>query len=732
MSSPVPPGSENPRVDSIRSFFRPGSVALVGASPRTSSGGHRILKNLVRLFDGPIYPVHPRAQSILGLECYKSISEIPFPVELVVVFVPSVAIPDIVRECIDKGVSAVCIESGGFADAGSRGTTLQEELAGLARHSELRLWGPNCAGYVASSPYFSTAFVDAPESMPPGHTSLIFQSGMAAAALLSEITSVGSLSLDLACSIGNKVDVDEADLLGYVARYANSHVVALYLESIVDGTRFASAIAEVLPGSLICAVMGNRTRSGLDAAATHTGAVMQLSDSVGTFLRHKGVIEAADFTDLIELTKAYETMGPRRGGGRVAVITFSGAAGVVAADLLEEAGMELASLSPSTIELLREIFPGWYEPANPVDVWSTVELRGFKEATSRATAAVLADDGVDSVLFVPLAFENYRPEEIVDFAQVAAGSDKPIALWPIGSHQVVRTWEKALTAAGVANCSSLRSAVQVLAGLATRSRALSRRNEIERRPRSAVNADIWDLLADEGDIVGESVSKRIAEAFGIEVVEEKAVHSEQEAILAADEFGYPVVLKISARGLGHKSDVGGVIVDVKNAREVARAYEQLDRTSSLAGLDEAEVLVQPMVDEGMELILAARRDPSLGPLVLLGAGGVDVEELKSVAIRPVPLSDSDILEMIAESRSSGALGGTRSGTAVDSITMAASVAAMADMIQSAPEDVIEIELNPLIVLSAEGRAIAVDGLISRQRTAVEHSVAGRRNGTLEE
>lgn len=704
------------RVGSLSSFFRPRSVAVIGASPRETSGGHKIFRNLVRLLDVPVYPIHPTARDVLGHRCFHSIGDAPPGVELAVVFVPSPQIPEIVQDCILAGVEAVCVEAGGFADAGEEGMRLQQILAALAESSGTRIWGPNCAGYVSSDPPMSTAFVDAPDSMVAGTTSLVFQSGMAAAALLAEIASRRLMPIDKACSIGNKVDVDEADLLGYLAREGTSNSVALYLESIVDGGRFTDAISSLLPDSMVCAVMGNRTPSGLQAAATHTGAIMMQSDSVGAFLKHHGVVETEDFTGLVELSRAYAVTGPRTGGRRVAVITFSGAAGVVTADLLEKSGLSLAELSEETVGELRAVFPDWYEPSNPVDVWSTVEQRGFADATERTVRAVLADEAVDALVFVPLAFDHYRREDIEPFAKAAAQSVKPVVMWPIGDVDVVAGWIPILEQNGVPISSSLVSAIELLRGFNIRSVSLERRRSEEAAKASAQTHQRWPAPASVGNgalILDEVESKRIMSLFGVTAVDGAVADDVKTALDAAHRFSAPVAMKLLAGGLAHKTDIGGVVLDVEGDDQVNSAYESLMAVAASSGIDAVQVLVQPMVKGGVETIVGAKRDPSLGWMVMVGMGGVDVESAVDVSVRPAPLIRPDAEAMIGELRGSALLTSeTRGGSLADVDALVAAILSISAMTQAAPARVESIEINPLLVMGGGEGAVALDGLIS--------------------
>ncbi len=420
------------RAASVRAFFAPESIAVVGASPNPTRGGHRIFVNLLEHYEGEIYAVNPNAESVLGLPCFASVAEIPADVDLAVVFIPAAAVPQVVRDCVAKGVRAVCIESGGFADAGPDGERLQQEIERLADGTPTRLWGPNCAGYVSTDPALSTSFVVTPGTLEPGNVSLVAQSGMMAAALLVQILSQELFSISKACSIGNKVDIDESDLLEYLADDEHTEVIAFYLESIKDGRRFAAAADRAVENASLLALVGGLTETGARVAVSHTGSIASQAAAVTGMLRQRGILQCDDFMELVDLAGAIAMLRVRECGTRIAVLTFSGAAGVVTADLFSRHGLELAALSDVTLGRLREIYPTWLEPENPVDVWSTVELQGLERTITHSLAALLDDDSVDAVLFMPLAFEFFGEAELDAFARVAAPSAKPVVAWPFG------------------------------------------------------------------------------------------------------------------------------------------------------------------------------------------------------------------------------------------------------------------------------------------------------------
>lgn len=690
----------------VGAFFKPRSVAVVGASPDPTRGGHRIVRNLLEHFDGALHAVNPNSTEVLGLRCHARVTDIAGDVDLAVVFVPAPAVPGVVADCIAKGVKAVCIESGGFADAGPDGERLQGELEALARSSDTRVWGPNCAGYVCTRPPLSTSFVVTP-GIKPGNVALVAQSGMMAAALLVQLISQDALAVSKACSIGNKVDVDESDLLEYLADDADTEVIACYLESIVDGARFGSAIDGALRRAPVVALMGGRTEGGARAALSHTGSVAGQAAMTAGLLRQRGVLQAADFMELVDLAGTLSTLAVRAAGDRVAILTFSGAAGVVATDLFAGTGLCLAQLAPETRARLAEIFPPWMQPSNPVDVWSTVELQGLERTIEVALPALLADPGVDSVLLVTLAFEFFAGVDLAAITASAATAGKPVAAWVFGEEEHLATWRRELASSRIPVCRDLRLAVRTLEAVALRQRALDRLSTLDHvaPPVPPALPPEWPAVA----VAAEDDAKRILAGWGLPVVTERRVDSPDAAVLAAGELGYPVVVKVVAPGLAHKTEFGGVALGLRDAGAVREAAAAL-LARAPAGI-EAGLLVQPMAT-GVEVLLGARRHPTFGPVVVLGVGGVDVEARAEVSVRPLPLTAGDVGAMVAEIPAlAAALAGGRGRPPADIDALVEAVLAMAGFIATAPPSVVEAEVNPLIVGSAGQGATAVDALV---------------------
>lgn len=699
----------------MRSYFEPASIAVVGASADQTRGGHRILRNLRDQFPGRIFPINPNLTEVLGIGAYPSIAAVPGTVDLVVVFIPAAGVPEVVRQCVAKGVKAICIESGGFADAGPEGLRIQREIEGLVAGTSTRIWGPNCAGYVSSVPPLSTTFVLTPDDLTPGNVALVAQSGMMAAALLVQIFSDGMFSVSKACSIGNKCDVDESDLLEYLAGDRQTEIIALYLEGIRDGRRFLAALEQCNREANVIALMGGRSQTGAATALSHTGSIASERALVSGALRQRGVLEVDDFMELVEVAAALSLLPHRRAGPRVGVLTCSGAAGVVSSDLFDRAGLSLAQLAPATIDRLAEVFPDWFPPANPVDIWSTVERVGLARALAASLGALVDDDGVDSILLMPLAFPFYDVSELDPMLEIAARSDKPIVAWPFGERAQLDRWSARFASNGIPACRSLAAAGRVLEALALRDRALS--ESAATAPAEPVTATTsrsrrWDAIAMlPGPTVGEVESKRLLASYGLDVVEEGQAASINDVVAVASSIGYPVVLKLSAEGVSHKTELGAVRLDIRSDDDLLAAAADLFDLAKKAGLGDPTLLIQPMVAAGLEVIVGARRDASFGPVVIVGLGGLFVEQLDDVSVRPAPITRADAADMLGELHSAKLLQGGRGRPPVDVAAIVDAVLALSGAILDAPARVAAIEVNPLIVAAAGKGARAVDGLI---------------------
>jgi acetyltransferase len=422
-------------------FFEPNGIAVVGATPEPYSGGRNLLFNLTFGYKGPIYPVNPKYDEILGLKCYPRVSEIKGPLDLAIIFVPARAVPQVLEDCAAKGVRGVIIESGGFAEVGQEGRLLQDQCLAIAKKGGFRIWGPNCMGLIDTEKPYIFSFVipkDMQEAIRPGHISLMVQSGLLAGGFI--ITLMGNKTLGLAkvCSIGNKCDVSENELLQFFLKDQATTVICLYLESFVNGRRFFELAAS--SEKPIVMLKGGKTPSGAKASFSHTASLAGNYELIRGILRQARVIEADDFFEMMDiartLEKGFHIQQSPGGKPRIAVLTYSGASGIVTSDHMETHGLTLATLSPQTRKRLEELSPDWMPIHNPVDYWPAMEKNGPALAYKQGLSALHDDPGVDGIIVHIYAGHGIwllDPKEILSGVKAPR---KPILFWLVGPENI--------------------------------------------------------------------------------------------------------------------------------------------------------------------------------------------------------------------------------------------------------------------------------------------------------
>ncbi len=450
-------------------FFAPHSVAVVGATVRREKGGYNLVANLLESFSGPVYPVNPNYQEILGVRCYSSVSEIPEPPELAVVFVPARAVPGVLEDCGRAGVKAVVVESGGFAEVGPEGRRLEETCLEVARRFGIRVWGPNCTGLVNTDPFIFTPFMRAPNvhrRLEPGSLGIIAQSGMLAAGFMMQYVVSGFFKVSKACAIGNKMDIDEVEVLQYLEDDPKTRSVVAYLESVERGRDFLEVARKMRGRKPLVVLKGGRHPEAAKAALSHTASLAGSDEVVDGALKQAGVIRVHDFHDLMNLGKAFSVHPePFRltspGGNGVALITVTGGGGVVATDLARDAGLDLARLERATLERLAAIFPEWMPPSNPVDIWPTVERRGL-EAFAETLQVVLADERVDGVILLTFASRALEAFPFQRIGELARKSGKALLSWVFGDVRFFGEYEARMREHSIPVYTDLRSCVLAL------------------------------------------------------------------------------------------------------------------------------------------------------------------------------------------------------------------------------------------------------------------------------
>jgi acetyltransferase len=424
-------------VDEMKGFLEPESIAVIGASADFRKGGYSLVANLKEMSDDRLYPINPKHTEICGLPSYKTVIDVPEVVDLAIVYVSAPSVPAILEECGQKGIKRVMIQSAGFAETGEQGYSLERRCVSIAQQYGMRLWGPNCMGIVNGHSGMVASFMIPGTwkgNLQSGGVSVIVQSGMLSTSFLMHIIGEGYFGLSKACSIGNRCDVNECDLLEYMGQDPTTEVVALYLESLIDVPRFRKAIMNLKRPVIL--IKGGTSAEGARAAKSHTASLAGNAQVAEGFFQQLGIYRARDFIEMMDLTRALVLWRGRKGGKRVAIVTFSGAAGIVASDHLVEQGMTLATLSPETVEKLKTVYPPWMEPENPVDIWPAVERNG-RRSQGVAFEALLNDPQVDAIFF-HIYVDSLIMRVGLDFMESLKGSVKPVVVWVIGDPSFFR------------------------------------------------------------------------------------------------------------------------------------------------------------------------------------------------------------------------------------------------------------------------------------------------------
>jgi acetate---CoA ligase (ADP-forming) len=704
-------------VGALDAVFNPRSIAVIGASRSPGTIGWQIVDNLLKYgYGGVVYPVNPGAKAVHSIPSYASVGEIPGPVDLGIVVVPKQFVLQVVDECGAKGVPAVVVISAGFKEVGGEGIERERQLVELVRKHGMRLVGPNCMGVVSTDPGVSMNATFAPTMPPPGPVSFMSQSGAMGVTILDYAAEYG-IGVHHFISVGNKPDVSGNDLIAYWGGEDGTKVILMYLENFGNPRHFTRIAREVTRSKPIIAVKAGRTGAGALAASSHTGALAGLDVATDALLAQCGVIRADTVEELFDLAMAFGQL-PVPEGNRVAIVTNAGGPGIIIADACEGAGLEVAELAPDTQALLRGVLAEEASVRNPVDMIASATPASYRMALDM----VLRDPNIDAAIaaFVPPLGVRQQDVAAAIVEARRAHPDKPLLAVLMGREGLPQG-RKELQEAGIPAYIFPESASRALAAMYRYRQWLERPvGEVRQfAVDAAAAAAVLDRAAADGrDQLSTAEAMEVLAAYGIPTIGSHVARSAAEAAALAAELGLPAVLKVQSPDIVHKTDVGGVAVDLRTEADVARAYdtmlERIRRAQPEARIE--GVLVQRFVTGGRETIIGVTQDPSFGPLLMFGLGGVYVEALKDVVFRVQPVSDVDAMEMIRTIRGYRLLGGMRGEAASD-------LDALAEMIQRVSqlvgehERIVELDINPFVVLEQGG--VAVDARIRIPRLKAE-------------
>ncbi|NIA12634.1 MAG: CoA-binding protein [Nitrospiraceae bacterium] len=688
----------------LESLLKPKAVAVIGASRSPGKVGHEILANLINAgFKGDIVPVNPSGGEILGLECCADLKEYDGAIDLSVIAVPNKFVKAAIESSIGKGAGSVIVITAGYKETGEEGAALEVEIAGLCRSSGVRMVGPNCLGVINTEHDLNASFAT---QMPgKGGISVVSQSGALCTAILDWAAGRG-VGLAKLVSIGNKADLNETDFIQVLAGDSQTKVIACYLESITAGDEFLIAAEEAANTKPVVVLKVGTSSAGVKAASSHTGSLAGADIAYGAAFKRSGVIRAENFESLFDSATAF-AMQPLPKGNRVAIITNAGGPGIMAADATEHSGLIVQPLQPHIAEALKAKLPAAASVGNPIDVLGDAGPEAYAEAVKAAQA----DDTIDAVIVI------LTPQAMTDAVGTARAvaecikGDKPVFASFMGGHDVMEARNE-LMALNIPDYPSPDRAVAALKSMcdyeAWRNRAprIVKRFPVNRR---RVERVLSRLARDGRPEVGEVEAKEILRAYDFNVPEGRLATSLDEAVATAEQIGYSVAMKISSPDILHKSDFGGVKLDLSNADQVRDAYDlmmlRIQRIAPEAQLN--GVYIEQMGKRGREIIIGMTRDPQFGPMLMFGLGGIFVEVMKDVTFYLAPITADEAMQMLKATKSYALLLGARGEAAVDLGEIADGLQRISQLVTDFPQ-IAELDINPFLVGPVGSKAVVAD------------------------
>ncbi len=697
----------------LRPFFAPGNIALVGATDRPGSVGRAILRNLVdSSFGGAVFPVNLKKASVMGIRAYPRISDLPEPADLALVVTPAAGVPRTVEECGNAGIRNVVVISAGFKETGPAGVDLEKQLLAAARAANIRIIGPNCLGVMCPPTGLNATFAHAMAGA--GTVGFISQSGALCTGVL-DWSLRERVGFSAFISIGSMLDVDWGDLIDYLGDDPRTRSIVIYMESIGDARSFLSAAREVALSKPIIVIKAGRTDAAAKAAASHTGSLAGSDDAMEAAFRRVGVLRVDTIEDLFAMADVLGKQ-PRPEGKRLTIITNAGGPGVLATDALVRGGGELAQPAGETIARLNECLPAAWSHGNPIDILGDADPARYAQSLHIA----LNDSESDGVLVVLTPQAMTAPTRTADELLAAAGTTKKpvLASWMGGAE--VAAGAQRLSERGIPNFLYPDSASRAFNYMWRYSYNLRGIYETPIMPAqnhradsaiAAVDSIIKKVRGESRSILTEFEAKEALAAYGIPVVPTRIAETGEQAAECAAAIGFPVVLKLHSHTITHKTDVGGVQLNLRSEVDVRDAFGRImDSVAQKAGRRHFQgVTVQPMIQtDGYEIILGSTVDPQLGPVIVFGAGGQLVEVMRDRALALPPLTSTLARRMMEQTRIAQVFAGVRGRPPVDTGALEQLIVAFSQLVVQ-HQWIKEIDINPLLV--SHERILALDARV---------------------
>ena len=689
----------------LEMFTEARGVAVVGASTSPEKLGYQVLHNVMQYgYEGAIYPINPTAPEILGLKAYASVTDCPDPVDLAVILVPNKAVPGVLEQCGQRGLKGAVIITAGFREVGPAGKALEQQVIDIAKRYGMRIIGPNVLGSIDTVLKLNASFA---AGMPRrGKIAFMSQSGALCTSILDLALGQG-IGFSRFYSIGNKADINELDLVKAWAEDPETRAIMGYLEGITNGPEFIRVASEVTRHKPIIAIKSGTTSAGSKAVSSHTGTLAGSEAAYDAAFKQCGIIRAGSVQDLFDYAQAFARQ-PLLEGNAIAVITNAGGPGIMASDAIEHAGLRLAALTPETKQYLQPLLPAAASVANPIDVLGDA----FADRYALAIEAALKDPNVNAVLLVltPQTMTQI-PETAEALGRLSKQYGKPVFGAMMGD-AAIRKGVEVLRSYDVPNYQVPERAVAAIAAMWEHRTWLNTPGlaveefEVNR----AKVKEVFARVRAEGRVtMGDSEARDVLEAYGIPLPKSAVAATADEAVTFAESIGYPVVMKIASPDILHKSDIGGIKLNINSASEVRDAFDLLVYRGQRF-MPDATIWgcqIQQMVKGGREVIIGVNRDPQFGPLIMFGLGGIYVEALKDVTFRVAPIDRRAATEMLGEIRAYKLLRGVRGEKPSDQDAIVDTLLRISQLVTDFPE-IVELDINPLMVFEQGKGVLGID------------------------
>jgi len=705
-------------IASLDAVLKPRSIAVIGASRRNLTIGNRLFRNLLQHeFTGVVYPVNPKAKVVAAVQTYPSVLDIPGEVDLAIIITPADTVPQLMDECGQRGVRGVIIISAGFGESSPEGKAKQDAILEIAQRYGMRMVGPNCMGIVNTDPEVNMNATFSPVFPPTGGIAMGTQSGALGQTILEYAKNL-NIGISTFVSIGNRADVSSNDLLQYWEKDPSTKVILLYLETFGNPKKFIRIARSITPTKPVIVVKSGRTSAGFRAATSHTGAMATAEVASEALFAQTGMIRVDTLEELFEVAHLlYHQPVPQ--GKRVAILTNGGGPGIMTADACADRGLELQTLSDESVSKLKSFLPSRASLANPVDMTAEASPEDY----SRALEILAHDDGIDIVIVIFIPPILVGAEEVANAIRELAPEfrrrGKTLVASFMGSRGAGIEYDSK-DGGCIPNFAFPEHTAVALAGAWEYSQWLRRPKGVvpkltginKEKARQVVASALEQSSTRPHWMEASSISELLA-AYGIQFAASESVKTAEDAASIAEKIGFPVAVKLLSDKIIHKTEVGGVVLSCCSSDEVKQAFNQIrERLGDLGKADEMQgVTVQPMISEGIEVIVGLTQDPSFGPLIMFGMGGIYAEFLRDITFRIHPLTDVDVQEMVHSVKAHQLFAGWRGSKASDVKALEDLLLRVSTMVEDLPQ-IAEMDLNPVKVQEQGKGYVVVDARMS--------------------